>query len=217
MLQRLTAVVMMVFLACSGLGCGSKARSSADAAPGAGAGGRSGAGGAHDGGTTDGGASGSGGMGGSGGGGGGGGGTASGGSGGGGSGGGGSGGGGTGGSMVPTCTPNVPCTPNLPCKTGTVSCDAGVARCVATGDQPNGTLCGTNVSCVNGFCDNEGCGHACTPSNRCHTGTISCTTGTNICQDTGASVPDGTSCGTDQACKSGACVTCSVSDGGCSS
>jgi hypothetical protein len=255
MLQRLMAVSLTVFLGCSGLACGQKARSSADAAMGAGTGGTSGAGGALDGGTTDhdaaggsaggggaagitgagaggaagitgaGGAAGTSNPGGSGG--------TTGASGRGGEGGVGSGGtggasgsggaGGAGGSSDgrddagadggptdagvdgPTCTPNVACTPNLPCKTGAVSCDTGVARCVATGNQPNGTLCGTGVFCVMGFCDNEGCGHACTPANRCHTGIISCTTGTNICQDTGASVPDGTNCGTDQTCKSGVC------------
>jgi collagen type VII alpha len=265
MLQRLMGVSMTVLLGCSGLACGTKARSSADAATGGAAGvgdvleggttdgdaaggsaggepsgggadgmTTAGAGGGGSAGTSD--ASGTGGTSGTSGAGGttgasgaggttgvsGAGGTtsasgASGASGLGGAGGAGgsSGGGGDAGSDGgltdagfdgPTCTPNVACTPNLPCKTGIVSCDTGVSRCVVTGNQPNGALCGTNVYCVSGFCDNEGCGHACTPTNRCHTGTISCTTGTNICQDTGALVPDGTSCGTDQACKSGACV-----------
>src|SRR5262245_28209572 len=222
MLRQLMVVSMTVLLGSSGLACGSKARSSADAAPGAGTGGTSGAGGALDGGASGGNAAG---------------GSAAGDAGAGGAGGittagaGGAAGmtsagaGGAAGSSdggddasadaattdagpdVPICTPDVTCRPAEACKTGVVSCDTGVARCVVTGNQPNGTVCGTNVFCVSGFCNNEGCGQTCTPANHCHKGTISCTTGTNICQDTGTSLPDGTSCGTNQACQAGVCVT----------
>jgi hypothetical protein len=48
---------------------------------------------------------------------------------------------------------------------------------------------------------------ACTPTNVCHVGTLSCSGGPS-CTDTGGFVADGTNCGTDQVCSAGDCVTC---------
>ena len=118
----------------------------------------------------------------------------------------------------PACTPGLPCQPVNSCRTGTTSCTTGTALCVATGDQPNGTACGLFLECLNGSCNTDRCEpKACTPSNPCHTGTISCLTGTSVCQDTGTPIPDGTRCGTAKACLSGTCVACAASDAACSS
>ena len=51
-------------------------------------------------------------------------------------------------------------------------------------------------------------GMSCVPTNPCHAGSTSCSAGTQVCDDTGATFPNGTSCGTDKVCDSGACVAC---------
>jgi hypothetical protein len=116
----------------------------------------------------------------------------------------------------PACTAEVSCRPVNSCRTGTTSCANGTAQCVETGYQPNGTACGFLAECLNGACNTHECeARTCTPTNPCHTGTISCATGAPFCQDTGAPVPDRTRCGTDKACLSGDCVVCSAGDAGC--
>jgi len=116
----------------------------------------------------------------------------------------------------PVCTPDLSCRPVNFCRTGTTSCTTGTARCVETGNQPNGTVCGVGAECVSGICNTHECDvRACTPSNPCHTGTVSCATGVVACHDTGSPIPDGTRCGTDKACLSGDCVACAASDAAC--
>ena len=118
---------------------------------------------------------------------------------------------------APGCTPDVPCQPTSNyCRTGAVSCTTGTARCVETGNQPNGTLCGTNAQCMNGLCNNDCVVRACTPTNPCHTGTFNCVTGAPMCHDDGTPLADGTRCANDKVCLSGNCVMCSDGGAGCS-
>jgi len=58
-------------------------------------------------------------------------------------------------------------------------------------------------------------GGLCTPSNACHSGTLSCSSLGMTCNDTGNNAPDGTVCGPDQVCHSGVCTAC-VSGASCS-
>jgi len=114
------------------------------------------------------------------------------------------------------CTPGASCQPINICRIGTTSCTTGTARCLDTGNAPNGTVCGTGADCLNGICNTHECDvRACTPQTPCHVGTISCATGVVVCQDTGTALPDGTRCATDKACLSGSCVACASSDAGC--
>lgn len=49
----------------------------------------------------------------------------------------------------------------------------------------------------------------CQPENPCHVGRVTgCRANVPICTDLGGSLPDGSSCGTDQACREGECVAC---------
>ncbi len=50
-------------------------------------------------------------------------------------------------------------------------------------------------------------GGACTPANACHLAAISCSSGSAVCADTGASAADGSSCGTAGTCHAGVCST----------
>jgi hypothetical protein len=116
-----------------------------------------------------------------------------------------------------SCEAGTACMPANPCRTGVVSCETGPGRCVESGNQPNGTRCGTNLFCMNGSCAVDNCQGSCTPPTPCHRGVISCTTGTVLCMDTGTLVPDGMSCGPSRVCRSGSCVGCSDLDAGCAS
>ena len=53
------------------------------------------------------------------------------------------------------------------------------------------------------------CGTACVPTNPCRTGTVTCGTGAAVCTESG-NVLDGATCGTDQVCSAGACVSCTA-------
>ena len=53
------------------------------------------------------------------------------------------------------------------------------------------------------------CGTACVPANPCRTGTVTCGTGAAVCTESG-NVLDGATCGTDQVCSAGACVSCTA-------
>ena len=102
------------------------------------------------------------------------------------------------------------CTSANPCRTATLSCASGTATCTDTGNVADGTVCGTNLVCSAGACAACTAGVACTPLNACHTGTTSCSTGTSVCVDSGVSVADGVSCGTNQVCSAGACSACTA-------
>jgi hypothetical protein len=101
-----------------------------------------------------------------------------------------------------------PCQPADVCKTGINSCATGSPVCNQSGNQPNGTNCGTNRVCMGGSCMMCSAGAACVPANPCHRGTLACDTGAAVCNDNGMSIPDGTMCGTNLVCRSGACVSC---------
>ncbi len=52
-------------------------------------------------------------------------------------------------------------------------------------------------------------GAACTPATFvCHKGIVSCTSGVPVCEDTNSSADNGASCGTNQVCDNGTCVSC---------
>ena len=106
------------------------------------------------------------------------------------------------------CHAGAACVPNNPCQIGTISCVNRAPVCVASGNLPAGTSCGTNLVCNgSGTCGACTAGAACTPASRCHVGVISCAAGAPICV-TGANSPNGASCGTDLVCNTGQCVAC---------
>jgi hypothetical protein len=111
------------------------------------------------------------------------------------------------------CQAGAACTPANPCHQGMLSCATGTPQCLDTGTSvPAGTACGTNRYCsatgvCGGDCDvTAACSVAGKP---CRTGTITCNTGAPVCVESG-NVQNGTGCGTNQVCSSGACVACTV-------
>jgi hypothetical protein len=50
------------------------------------------------------------------------------------------------------CWDGLSCQPADPCRTGTVSCNGGIASCNPTGNAPDGTLCGVAGACAAGVC-----------------------------------------------------------------
>ena len=107
------------------------------------------------------------------------------------------------------CTAGMACDlPNEPCKIGKTDCSTGAPVCVPAGDAANGTACGNGQVCSVGTCVACNAGSPCFPTNKCHTGTLSCDSGIALCQDTGSNAANGTSCGTNQYCSNGSCVPC---------
>jgi hypothetical protein len=51
-----------------------------------------------------------------------------------------------------TCVANQACLPVTKCRTGETSCASGASQCLITGTAPNGTSCGTGMTCDNGSC-----------------------------------------------------------------
>jgi hypothetical protein len=94
------------------------------------------------------------------------------------------------------------------CKTGKIDCGGGTPTCVAAGSAANGKDCGGGKVCSDGACVACKAGSTCTPTNKCHVGTLSCATGTPDCTDTGAAVGNGTPCGNKMFCNNGNCVAC---------
>ena len=107
-----------------------------------------------------------------------------------------------------SCSSGASCQPTNPCKIGATSCLTGSPVCVEQGNRQNGTMCGANMVCSAGACVSCMANTACPPTNPCHTGTLACSTGAPVCTDTGQSVADGTVCGANLVCKTGACVAC---------
>src|SRR5262249_35239458 len=91
-----------------------------------------------------------------------------------------------------SCAAGSSCQPTNACKTGTTSCATGSPVCVESGNRANGTTCGTGMVCNTGSCATCSSGGTCTPTNPCHTGTLTCTTGAPTCSDSGANQTDGT-------------------------
>ena len=118
------------------------------------------------------------------------------------------------GGMCSPCVSGKDCPTTNPCKTGKTSCATGISQCIESGDQKDGYVCGMKQVCSKGVCDVCNTGDPCPPPNYpCHAGTLSCTTGTPVCNDTGMSLMDGVGCGPDLVCRGGNCVTCKAGDG----
>ena len=106
------------------------------------------------------------------------------------------------------CTAGETCKPTDLCKAGKIECTSGAPVCVPSADAPNGSSCGEGQVCSAGACAPCRDGMTCVPTNKCHTGTLSCSTGTPQCMDTGMNAMNGTSCGEAQVCRGGECVGC---------
>ena len=78
-----------------------------------------------------------------------------------------------------------------------------------SGNQPNGTPCGSDMVCSNGNCAACSVGTLCQPANPCHSGVTVCAPSIG-CTDTGNSLANGASCGTDRVCNAGTCVSCAA-------
>ncbi|MEM7608505.1 MAG: hypothetical protein AAF411_24390 [Myxococcota bacterium] len=100
-----------------------------------------------------------------------------------------------------TCEPDASCQPeDQPCRTGTVDCSSGVPTCIADGNQPDGTTCGTTTLDPFGSCGSFGstCSETGTRSRtvtefRCAAG--SCETQPRTETENCSRDTDGTSCG----------------------
>lgn len=81
--------------------------------------------------------------------------------------------------------------------------DAGADAAVDGADADSG---GDAADASSG-CD---AGGACVPTNKCHVGALSCVGGTPACTDTGVPVSNGSSCGPNEVCNAGNCVSCTA-------
>lgn len=109
------------------------------------------------------------------------------------------------------CVPGQACTPQNPCHAGGIACASGAPVCGDLGvPLADGTGCGADRVCSAGTCVGCVADGACTPANPCHRGTTSCRTGQPVCGDTNVPLADGATCGTDQVCRTGACVACAT-------
>ena len=106
------------------------------------------------------------------------------------------------------CAAGSDCTPQGSCWKQTIACTTGSPLCEDAGPEPAGTTCGTDLYCSQGACAPCTPGNSCTPTNPCHLGTTSCSSGVATCTDTGTVVSDGTPCGTNEVCNSAQCVPC---------
>jgi hypothetical protein len=107
-----------------------------------------------------------------------------------------------------SCTAGLSCTPSNPCHAGTQTCSPTIACADTNRNLVNGAVCGTNMVCNNGMCGACTAGASCQPANnKCKTGANSCVTGVPVCAETG-NVSNGTTCGNNQVCNNGACVSC---------
>jgi hypothetical protein len=105
---------------------------------------------------------------------------------------------------------NERCMPPTPCHIGMLSCASGGLTCADTGvTLADGATCGPSLVCRGGACVPCTSSVACTPPKSCRTGSISCASGSPTCIETGI-VSDGTSCGTNQVCVNGTCVSCTA-------
>jgi hypothetical protein len=108
------------------------------------------------------------------------------------------------------CVAGMTCAvPGKPCSRGTIACNTGTPVCIESGNQPNGTPCGSDMVCANGTCAACSVGTLCQPTNPCHAGVTVCAPSIG-CTDTGNSLTNGTQCGTDRVCNAGTCVSCSA-------
>jgi hypothetical protein len=117
------------------------------------------------------------------------------------------------GGQCTACTAGQPCTTTDPCKMGKIACSSGAPVCMTAGNAANGTACGNGMVCSEGSCVACQTGMVCVPDNKCHTGSLSCTTGQAECKDTSNNLPNGTSCGTNMVCSGGQCNACTDGTG----
>ena len=103
-----------------------------------------------------------------------------------------------------SCVQGGACTDQAnPCLQGTFNCTGGAA-CTGTTPAANGTSCGQNLACLGGACSCQP-GGSCSTGNPCQTGTSTCDAlGKPVCGNL-KNTPNGTSCGQNLACITGAC------------
>ncbi|MCA1827426.1 MAG: hypothetical protein LC689_10890, partial [Myxococcales bacterium] len=113
---------------------------------------------------------------------------------------------------VSACIGGMFCRPGSDsCRQGTVSCASGTPTCVAGADPlPDGVQCGQDRVCRAGACVGCVSGAVCAGANPCHSGITDCSTGTQLCKDSGEVVSDGTQCGSNLYCNAGACGACTA-------
>jgi hypothetical protein len=110
-----------------------------------------------------------------------------------------------------TCRNGADCTEAGSCQAMTVSCTSGSAVCTAAGTVNDGTSCGTNLYCNKGACAACTAGASCVPAGKpCNAGKVSCSAGQIVCTDQQTAAANGTSCGTNEVCNNGQCVSCTA-------
>ncbi|MGZ6142870.1 MAG: hypothetical protein ACXWLM_06005 [Myxococcales bacterium] len=119
------------------------------------------------------------------------------------------------GHCVAACPQGTACTPTSidPCKTYANSCSSSTATpvCAASGNEPDGTGCGSGFVCSTGSCV-----QACVPAQPCNpaSGANACATYATACDQTlthtscvqTGTLADFDSCGADHLCRAGTCV-----------
>ena len=91
------------------------------------------------------------------------------------------------------------------------TCSGTPGRCM---NKSDGTGCGTDRACRGGACQQCRTTGSCGGSDPCKTGQYQCNAGVESCQQ--SNKPNGTSCGSERACRNGACDGCKTR-GECSS
>jgi sugar lactone lactonase YvrE len=108
------------------------------------------------------------------------------------------------------CVQDAACKPGNDCHQGTQDCTTG-PNCVDTQlAASDGLSCTGNAAynfCTGGVCLACQNGNTCVPANPCHKGTLNCATTPPTCNDTQANAADGLTCGANQSCISGTCLT----------
>jgi alpha-tubulin suppressor-like RCC1 family protein len=108
------------------------------------------------------------------------------------------------------CSEGSACTlSDQPCELGQTSCGTGSPVCKQAGNVKDGIGCGSGMVCASGACKACTDGASCVPTNACNQGKLSCS-GTVTCVDQQVPITDGSSCGTDQVCSAGTCISCKV-------
>jgi hypothetical protein len=114
----------------------------------------------------------------------------------------------------PLCMGGSACTPAA-CQYGVTACDGGAGEpfCSKLGVLPSGSTCadGGGVCDDAGSCSACASGQDCSQAGSCARMTISCVTGSPVCTANG-NQPDGTMCGVNLYCHSGACTSCVQSE-----
>jgi hypothetical protein len=107
-----------------------------------------------------------------------------------------------------SCMAGTSCDTKDPCIAGKIDCSSGSPQCADSGNAQNGKSCGVGKVCNVGICVSCSAGMMCTPTNKCHIGTLSCSVGTADCVDSNRNGANGSSCGDNMVCNNGNCVAC---------